>query len=184
MKKLFLVAIAATALLFTGCSGDDSSEPVTENPIDETSFTSSILIQGQGFSPSESSAMTPTVMTHFQAGAENGMSNVRTFHLMKIGTNVNSMEAIQLTILYPLEQSSVNGTYSFNFDDVEENFAQGMYMKGTSGYVFNTGTIAVTDMGNNKFKLVLSNVVCALMADETNTKTITGSFEGTFTNMQ
>lgn len=178
---MFLAAIAASALLFTGCSGDDSSDPVTD-PIEEVSFTSSILIQGQAFAPSENS-MAPSVMTHFQAGVENGMNNVRTFHLIKTGTNINSTEAIQLTILYPFGQNSVNGTYSFNFDDVEENFAQGMYVTGTSGYVFNTGTITVTDMGENKFKLVLNNVVSALMTDESNTKTVTGSFEGTFTDM-
>ena len=183
MKKMLLAAIAIGALLFAGCSsGDDSPEPiptsptgpVAETPI-EVPFTSSITIDGQGFSPSVSktTGTTYTVRTHFSP-AEGGNGNIRSFHLVQGGTETYNTYILQLFVMYS-PTNHINGTYPLNIEGV----SQGSYSAPGKNFNFTGGTVTVTDLGSYKFRLVFNNVICSEY-NGSDTKIIKGSFESPF----
>lgn len=170
MKKLIL---GLTALLvFSACSTDDGGST--------PGFESHIQVDGQTFTPSANSAMLDNVVTTFTEGVNNGEARVRTFHMIKSTANVATMEAIQVSVIYPVTQASVTGTYEFNYDTIDPNLmAQGMYMIGTSGYTFGAGSMTVTDLGDNKFKLEFDSVIATNIMNQEQ-RTVTGYIEGTF----
>lgn len=172
MKKLFL-CLAAVVML-SSCSSDDAGS--TTN----VGFESSILINGVGFIPGTPNPdLVPPANTAFDTNVNNGLSNFRIFQLVSTPSlgDLQGTKALQVSIMYPITQASVNGTYDFALSEPElaGPYVQGTYVQGMSMDLFKQGTLTVTDLGNNKFKLVFNNVV----TNETQT-TIAGSFEGTF----
>lgn len=171
MKKIFLCLTAIA--MFSSCSSDDSGEATA-------SFVSTIAIDGVAFIPATpNNPIASPIATSFEAGVNNGESNLRTFHMLKTGEvgDINGMESIQLSVIYPATQTSVDGTYDFDFnmEEFSDPYIQGLYMRGMGMETFQDGTITVTDLGNNKFKIVFNNVVTA-----ENQTSITGNIEGTF----
>ena len=178
MRKIFL-ALTAMTLMLTGCSGSDDSSSVNNNNNNNNNnnptFESTILIDGEGFSPSNHEH---AVTTSVHEGADG--QTMRVFSLVKQTSNIQTIEMMQVSIIYPTTQSNVNGTYTFDFFSAEEDiFAQGMYSKGQVNFWFENGTVTVTDLGDDKFKLQFNNAIMKDF-DEVETKTVTGYFEGTF----
>ena len=172
MKKLFL-AFTAMTLLMTGCSSDDS---------DTNAQATNIMIDGVAFNAAGAVAPFFNASTTFQ---QNSQMNSRSFSLISISGGIENSEQLSLNFLYPLLQTSINGTYTINSDDFDdENISLGMYTKGSNYYGFDSGTITVTDLGNSKFKLQFNNVVAIDIQEVLPSKTLTGSYEGTFTLMQ
>lgn len=182
MKKLFLFLAAGTFLL-TSCS-DNSSDNVNDdsNNNTDTAFESEILVNGQAFIPTPNTETLQTIMTDLTEGADNGVDNVRTFSM----SNVAAHESIQLIVVYPAAQGSIDGTYSFSTEDIGVTgpYAQGNYIENSAFTFFNGGTVTVQDLGDNKFKLQFNNATAGDMFSGTVTNTITGSCQGTFTIMQ
>ncbi|HEX8562118.1 MAG TPA: hypothetical protein VF676_03965 [Flavobacterium sp.] len=172
MKK-FIFGIAALVLFSTGCSDDEGSA--------STGFDSNILVNGIEFTPSANNDVTQNVVTSLTEGVNNGEANVRTFHLNKTTTDLSTMEALQFSLIYPVAQSSIDGTYNLDSEGtIDPNLmAQGMYMLGGTFYSFTGGTITFDDLGGNKFRIEFNSVV-ATDIFTSGTKTITGHFEGTF----
>lgn len=174
MKKLFLCLTAIA--MFTSCSSDDSGS--TTSPT--TSFESNILIDGAAFVPgSPNNLLGNPLGTAFTEGINNGQSNVRIFQMVKTGAmgDIQAVQSLNLSLIYPAAQTSINGTYGFDYNEdnpMATPYIQGSYMKGMNMEPYTDGTITVTDLGNNKFKLVFNNVA-------TNQgSSIAGSIEGTF----
>ncbi len=176
MKKI-IFGLATLMLLFAGCSGDDSGGS-------SSSFVSTILVNGNTFTPGNNSGDNEYVITTYEAGVNSGAANARTFHLQTASTNIATLEGIAVSIIYPVAQTSVNGTYSFDIDGPgvdPNNIAQGTYIQGTNGYTFKNGSVTIEDLGNNKFKLTFNTVGADDYPYEGPVaKTITGYAEGTF----
>lgn len=171
MKKLFF-AFAAMSLLLTGCSSDDSDSDPNSEP-------TNIMIDNVPFNQSGAVAPFFNAYTMYQADSE---SKVRTFQLASLGTGVSSSEQLTLSVTYPASQTSIDGTYPV--DSFEDVSADGGYMKGEEAYFFEEGTVTVTDLGNNKYKLQFNNVIAVEFDEVLPNKTITGSYQGTFSSMQ
>ncbi|MFC6095962.1 hypothetical protein ACFPVY_04840 [Flavobacterium qiangtangense] len=168
MKKLFY-AVAVMAFMFTGCSSDDDSS---------NAEATNIMIDNVPFNQSGAVAPFFSASTMFDSDDE---SKMRSFQLASFGNGTSAAEQIALYITYPASQASINGTYPVDsFDDAN---ADGGYMKGEDGYFFEEGTVTVTDLGNNKYKLQFNNVIAVDEAETLPNKTFTGSYEGVFTSM-
>lgn len=159
--------------MFSSCSSDDSGSTTA-------SFVSSILIDGVAFVPgTPNNPVASPIATYFEAGVNNGESNIRVFSMLKTGAvgDIQAMESIQLNVFYPVTQTSVSGTYDFdfNFEEASDPYIQGFYSKGMDMESFENGTITIVDLGGNKFKIVFNGVVT-----RQNQVGITGSLEGTF----
>jgi hypothetical protein len=169
MKKLFF-AFTALTLLLTGCSSDDS---------DSNSEGTNILIDNVAFNASGAVYPFFNANTVYQ---EDSQSKVRLFQLASFSGNTNSTEQLSVSISYPVAQTSINGTYPV--DSFEDTSADGGYSIGDEAYFFEGGTVTVTDLGNNKYKLQFNNVIAVEFDEVLPNKTITGSYEGIFTSMQ
>lgn len=169
MKKLFL-ALTAVTLMFTSCSSDDSDSNVAG---------SNISISGVAFNASGAVAPFFNASTLFQA---DGDTNTRLFQLTSFSSTANSTEQLAVTINYPASQTSINGTYPV--DSFEDVSADGGYTIGQETYFFEEGTVTVTDLGNNKFKLQFNNVTAVEFDEVLPNKTITGAYEGVFSSGQ
>lgn len=169
MKKLLLCLTAI--LMLSSCSGDEASSTAD--------LQSSLLVNGASFIPgSINHQLFPPLTTTLETGVNNGASHNRIFHLVKIASldNLQAVTGIQVVITYPASQASVTGTYSFSESaDTAAAYAEGAYADGLRLDAFKSGLVTVTDLGNDRFKLVFTNVVTLL-----NQTTIIGSFEGTF----
>lgn len=169
MKKLFF-AFTAMTLLLTSCSSDDN---------ESTPEATNIMIDNVPFNQSGAVAPFFSAYTMYQADSE---SKVRTFQLASSGSTIASTEQITLSVTYPVSQTSINGTYPV--DSFEVVSADGGYMKGEDGYFFEEGTVTVTDLGSNKYKLKFNNVIAVDESETLPNKTFTGSYEGIFSTMQ
>ena len=174
MKKLFL-GMAAVTMLFTSCSGSDDDGA-------SASLDSHIMIDGTLFTPDANTGMMENVMTSFQAGTNNGAANTRIFGLNNQGTSLSDSKSIEVTVTYPASQASINGTYLLDggASGNVNNYAGGSIFDSGAFLSFESGTVTVTDLGNNKFKLEFNNAVAANFLDDTITSTVTGYFQGTF----
>lgn len=166
MKKLFF-AFTLVALSLTGCSSDDSDS----NPED-----TNIFIDGVAFNSSGAVFPFFSTNTTFQ---ENSDSKTRLFQMISTNSDFSAMEQLSLSINYPTAQSSINGTYPIG--SIEDPSADGGYSNGDATYFMEEGTVTVTDLGNSKFKLQFNNVIAVDFDEVLPNKTITGSYEGTFT---
>lgn len=178
MKKLLLILLSAP-FLFLACSKDDASPK--SNSTTNTSFTSTIKVDGVGFTPTSDDIDILTKYT--QASAELPLQT-RLFSLTKSSTSVLDFEKIQVTIFYPSDQINVSGTYQLK--DLATGLVvggKGSYSYGSQMYTFVSGTVIITDLGKNKFKVEFNNAkVHDAFDSPTVYKTITGYFEGTFTD--
>ena len=162
--------------MFSACSSDDSGSDT--NP--ETSFESTISIDGVAFVPGGSSNVFGSPLgTSLTEGINNGESNVRIFQMVQTGAmgDIEAMKSLNINLIYPANQTNINGTYGFEYnenDPMGDPYIQGSYMQGMNMEPYTEGTITVTDLGNNNFKLVFNNVATS------GGKTITGNIEGTF----
>jgi len=168
MKKI-IFAIAVVASMFTSCSSDDNDSNVE---------ATNIMIDNVPFNQSGAVAPFFSANTMFDSDDD---SKMRSFQLASFGNGTSPAEQITLFITYPASQASVNGTYPVDsFDDAS---ADGGYMRGEDGYFFEEGSVTVTDLGNNKYKLQFNNVIAVDEAETLPNKTFTGSYEGVFTSM-
>ena len=178
MKKLFL-SLLSVSFLFFACSKDDAS-PESNSTIN-TSFTSTIKVDGAGFTPSKDNINILTKYT--PASAELSLQS-RLFSLTKESMSVMDFEIIQVTIFYPSDQTSITGTYELK--DLGTGLSvsgKGSYSNGSKMYIFSSGTVKITDLGKNKFKLEFVDAKAKNDFDSPKVyKTITGYFEGTFTD--
>lgn len=169
MKKLFFAA-AAMALLLTGCSSDDD---------DSNSEATNIMIDNVPFNQSGAVAPFFNAQTMYQ---ESGDTKVRMFQLTSFSNDSNSTEQLSVTIDYPSSQTSINGTYPV--DSFEDASANGGYTIGQDVYFLEEGSVTVTDLGSNKYKLQFNNVIAVEFDEVLPNKTITGSYEGIFSSGQ
>ena len=169
MKKLFF-AVFTMAAMFTGCSSDDS---------DSNGAATNVMINGVAFNQSGAVAPFFSASTVYQ---EDGETKVRLFQLTSFSGNLNSTEQLSLSITYPSTQTSINGTYPV--DSFEDTSADGGYSISEESYFFEEGTVTVTDLGNNKYKLQFNNVIAVEYDEVLPNKTITGAYEGIFSSMQ
>ena len=177
MKKLFLCLTAI--VMFSACSSDDSGS--TTNPTNpETSIESTISIDGVAFVPgSPNNLMGNPLVTNLTEGINNGQSNIRIFQMVQAEAmnDIGAIKSLNINLTYPANQANINGTYGFEYnedDPMADPYILGSYMQGMNMQPYTEGTITVTDLGNNKFKLVFNNVVASQGSS------ITGSVEGTF----
>ncbi|MDI1255706.1 MAG: hypothetical protein PSV16_06360 [Flavobacterium sp.] len=173
MKKLFL-GMAALVLLFSSCSGSDDGG--------SASVTSHIMINGTLFTPDANTGMLQNIVTSFQAGSNSGAANTRVFALNNQGTSLSDSKSIEVIVTYPFSQASIDGTYLLDggLSGNVNNYAGGSIFDSGAFLSFASGTVTVTDLGNNKFKLEFNNAVAENFLDETVTSTVTGYFQGTF----
>ena len=176
------MSLAAVAMLsLTACSGDDSESTNNNNNNNNPSFESDLYLDGQLFVPSDNIA---SVMTTFQEAIDNGVHDVRTFHLMKTGTDIQNTTTVMVAVTYPTGES-IDGTYDFIGDgwEIDEPYAQVQVMMGMALYSTMEGAVTVTDLGNNEYKLELgNNIELTSQMNPGEVITLSGSFEGEFTD--
>ena len=176
MKKIATL-IPVLFFIISICSSDDNSSSSSN----ESSFISKILVDGKSFVPLANTDEDSNIVTSFESGVNSGQANLRTFHLFKLTSNLSTSESLQLSIIYHISHSSINGTYSLTISDIEVNTAaQGSYTVGFNSYSFDDGSLSIVDLGNNKFKLTFNNVNGTNLFDDSLQKTITGYCEGVF----
>lgn len=176
MKKITLV-LSVLILIISSCSSDDNGS----NSSNGSSFVSKILVDSKSFTPLENTDDDNNIVTSYDAGINNGEANSRTFHLFKLTSNLATSESIQISVIYPVSQTNINGTYSLKISDIDVNrMIQGSYTLGFNSYLFDDGSLTVVDLGNNKFKLTFNNVSAIDRFDMITQKTITGYCEGEF----
>lgn len=124
-------------------------------------------------------------ITMFHAGVDSDDYNLRTFTIVKgNSTSEEDADTINLSIFYPVSQS-IDGTYNLDFDSaaLPSTYALCVFANSTEtfgdGENAATGTVTITDNGNNNFKIVFNN---AVLTSETiaGSKTITGYCAPTF----
>lgn len=170
MKKIVIIAFSIFTLI--SCSKSDSSNT--------SSSDNTLKISSVKFVPGTNSNSINYVITSFQAGG-NGNPNSR-FFILDTDIQSSAPESIQIEVLYPEAQTSINGTYSL--DELPgdfNNYAQCAYSIGSNSYHSASGNVIISDLGNNKFKLEFDLPV-TLRPDDTSlaNKTLTGIYTGTF----
>ena len=172
MKKLLVLFSALS--LFISCQDDDT---VTTIPV---SYTSSITINGEAFNPSPATSTESNVTTSVSYGAPN--VSERSFVIRQNVANSLASRSIILHIVYSGDNAS--GTYTqYPGNTVEHEFTgDGMYLFDDMASPFTNGsTFTVTDKGNDTYKIEFHNVELNPAVD--NSQIISGSIEGTFTNI-
>ncbi|WP_395043310.1 hypothetical protein [Flavobacterium sp.] len=166
--SLFLVSI-----LFINCSSDKKEDT---NPTN--TFSSNININFVNFNPSISSS---SLYTLLETGINGGQANKRTFYLRKNAASTNDFNAtMELKITYPIGQTIIDGTYEISNSNLPVNaIATGQYQNDSSQYIFSSGSIYVTDLGLNKFRVEFINAKIAPFGSAVETP-VTGFCQGTF----
>jgi len=172
MNKIYkLATILFLALSLVNCSNDDDAPSGTlfvnnENFIIGTNVAPSALHNNTTFMP---------------GGTDAEDYNTRGFFITNgDATTEANAKVVSVIIRYPTGQASINGTYGI-VDINEANpgaFVACSFSDSTGEFGGDpdttTGTITVTDNGNNNFKLVFNNIVLKDIEGGTATKTITG----------
>ena len=168
MKKFLLLLI--TFSIFISCSTDE------DNRFVENDYVSDIKIDGKTFMPSPKTA-SKSYVTTWAYGAE-GELKTRIFSLVKHNDKDELRESIEIVVTY--NGSTATGTYSLPeswFMETPAPGYDGAFSKGFEYNAFTGGTITITEIGGNKFRIQFNNV----QTGSTFSKIINGSFEGTFT---
>ncbi len=180
MRKFFsLLIVFITGLLLVKCSNDDESRTNNpEGPLFVNGVTYQIGTNSNGNSYNTS------------IYSESSNYKTRTFTILRgSSTTQENSESITLVINYPKSQSSINGTYDLTVDSMDAMPVNASYsfcsletFSNTYGgdHIFATGTVNVVDNGNNSFKLTFNSVVLKNQDSPTDTKTITGYCQSTF----
>ena len=158
-----------TFSILISCQTDD------ENRFVENDYVSDIKIDGEAFIPSPRTASKSYVTTW--AYGNEGEMKTRIFSLVKYNDKQELHESIEIVVTY--DGPDASGTYNLPEDwFVESDLPgyDGAFIKGFEYDAFIGGTITVTELGNNKFRIHFNDVQAGIPS-----KTINGSFEGTFT---
>ncbi len=161
-------------LLFViSCSSDKKDDAIITN-----NFQSNININLVNFNPSISAG---TLNTSLETGVNSGQANKRTFYLKKNSASTNDFNAtMELKITYPIGQALIDGTYEISNSNLPLNSkATGQYLNDTSQYIFSTGSMHVTDLGLNKFRIEFVNTKITPFGSAVETS-VTGFCQGTF----
>jgi hypothetical protein len=169
MKKITLL-LSLVLITLVSCSKSDSSSSSSNN---------TLKINTNSFVPGKNTNNFNYVFTSYLAGQN---SNSRFFTLNTDINSQNTPESIQIEVIYPSTQSSINGTYSLDLlPGDENNYAICNYSYGINSYQAFSGNLTVSDLGNNKFQLKFEAPVVLKSNDPAFTdKTLTGSYTGTF----
>lgn len=168
MKKIVVLLIIFSVLI--SCSADEGNRFV------ENDYVSDIKIDGKTFLPSPRTASKSYVTTWAYGGE--GELKTRIFSLVKHNDKDELRESLDILVVY--DGATATGTYSLPEDWFMESPVpgyDGAFSKGFEYNAFTGGTITVTEMGGNKFRIRFNNV----QTGSTFSKLINGSFEGTFT---
>lgn len=163
MKKLLFVLAVFTAI--TSCSNnDDESTP------QDAGYTSSITVSNVSFAPfSAEDAKT-------SAGYGAPDIHERSFDLQDPATSAKIMVHI---VAHNLDAT---GLYHASADPATENYLDGRYEIDGAVYVFSSdSSISLEDNDNLHYKITFQNIT-ATNALTQESVTISGSFEGTFTD--
>lgn len=154
-KLLFCFSI----ITLTACSGSDDSK--------SSAFTSTITLNGDAFKPLPNQAVTT-----IQYNVNGNAANLRKFTMVD-----NQSRSLVLSIQYPVNQSSVDGEYTFNAIN-PNNKASLQYGNQSNNMVaLSTGTVNVSDLGEGKYRIFFNNVP---VTDTQLVVTVVGTAEGTF----
>ena len=178
MKKNYFFILLISILSVSCSSSDDSSSDTNEN----TSINT-LKIDDVAFIPGNNTTNGNFVITSYITSANNGEAKARFFALSNDPKTMNEMEALEFSIIYPSSQATIDGTYNFVLDPSNvnpNNMAQGSYIGTGNAFIISTGTIKVSDLGSNKFRLEFSTSSLNDFFGSSTTKTLTGSYEGTF----
>lgn len=183
MKKILNLLFLFTSLfLLTKCSSDDSSTTNNEGPL----FVNGVTYQiGTNSSGNTYNSTMYSSSTNYKT---------RTFTILRgSSTTPENSESINLTISYPIAQSSINGTYNLTVDATDAIATNSAYsicsldtFNSTYGgeNIFASGTVTVVDNGNNNFKLTFNSVTLKNQdSPTTDTRTIIGFCQTTFTQL-
>lgn len=172
MKKI-LFLLTFVSILLSSCSSNDSSSSIATE--------SKIKIDGVDFVPGTNVNPINYVITSFEANIVNGTANSRFFGFQNDSDVISDLKSLQIEVVYPVAQTSINGTYSLTDLSNFTNYAQGAYSIGLSQYQFTSGSVIISDLGNNKYKVeFINNAVLTNFDDSSDTKTITGYYKGEF----
>lgn len=174
------MSLAGVAMLsLTACSGDDAESTNNNNNNNNPSFDSDLYLDGQLYVPGNNPG---SVATYFETGIDNGVHDMRTFHLMKAGNDIGSSSSIQFIVAFPTGEN-IDGTYDFIGDswELNEPYAQLAVMQGLEMYTAMEGSLTVTELGVNEYKIEINDeLVLTTPMDPMSTVTLSGSFEGEF----
>lgn len=82
--------------------------------------------------------------------------------------------------IQPTNQSSIAGTYVFSTSNIpSNNVATGQYGDDSDLYVFSSGSVSITDLGNNSYKIEFNNAKISPFGSSLQVP-VTGYFEGKF----
>ncbi|RTY89820.1 hypothetical protein [Flavobacterium sp. GT3R68] len=175
MKKIYrFLSFLVLAFLFIQCTGEETTSG-------DTMFVNDVAFPigaNGGIGSFYNSTM-------FHAGTSTGDYNIRTFTIVKANsTSEEDADTINLSIFYPVSQS-IDGTYNLDFNSSALPSTYAVCVFANSAETFGdgenaaTGTVTITDNGNNNFKIVFNNVVLTKEATG-GSKTITGYCAPTF----
>ncbi|WP_298117109.1 hypothetical protein [Flavobacterium sp.] len=178
MKKISLFSLLFLSLFFVQCSSDDSSSSSSG-----TLFVNDVLFK------IGTNALPNTIynLTMFYGDDDPEFFNTRTFNILDPDSSTETnYKNITIVVAYP-GLTSINGTYSLlqedNLDGIP--FASVTFETASDSYGgdvdTSTGSLKVTDMGSNKFKLEFIDVT--VENESGDVKTITGYCTPTFTSL-
>jgi hypothetical protein len=181
MKKIFQAAgILILGLSLTQCTKEQIVEAIVP--------AGHLYVNGTAFPIGSNIINSAYNNTNFhQGGPGAAQLNSRTFSILK-GTTTSqaNAETINLNVSYPGNQASINGTYPLDIADVTTAATYGICGFTDSNTTFgvqpqnSTGTVTITDNGNNNFKIVFTNVTLKNSNAALGSKVITGYVETTF----
>ncbi len=165
------------------CSGNSSTDDSNSN----TSVTviSNIFVGGNAFTFGGNSTADNSNTVTSSVTANGAVAQTKTFSLRHPNTGTSVLEAMNVSITRPSSQSSITGTYYISAADgaTTNNNVSGYYQKsGFLGFYFKSGSVSVTDIGNNNYKLIFNNIVSSDDPFDSggNVKPITGTYQGNF----
>ena len=166
-----IIVILATFFLVSCTSDEKGNEQVIDNNI------SNINVNFQSFKPANTADHLYTTLT---TGINNGQANERSFVLRQVDNGLNSGNAsMDIRIVYPTSQSSVNGTYTFSTSNQPSNsVAVGQFGTDSYLYDFKSGSVIITELGSNKYKIEFQNTKIGPFG--TLEIPVTGYFDGIF----
>lgn len=177
IKKIRLLSLLFLSLISVQCS--------TSN--DNASTTGTLFVNDVNFQIGTNVA--PNAIynaTLFQNTTDPDFFNFRIFNITDSSvSSATNVKNITLVFAYP-GLAYLNGTYSLSQEENVDGipFVSCSYIEGSNEFGgssdLSTGTVKVTDLGSNNFKLEFNNAV--LQNDSGVTKTITGFCSPTFSN--
>jgi hypothetical protein len=186
MKKItsFLFVVLLSNL-FVNCSNSSSTAPTPTPPTTLTTILENGVVFPVGINAGQN---TYTSTLFLPALGATGL-NQRGFIMTK---STLPTSIIDVRIFYPPTQTSINGTYTLGtFNGGNNNgipkivatnvdyFANGTFNSDSPA---SSGSVKITDNGNNNYKLEFINLKLVGQSGATGTKTFTGYIETNFSS--